>query len=65
MRLSQVLETLNSEGLDVKPWQIRHCIDAKKINRPSLDRALNFHFTDGHVEKLRQLLSQPAELASA
>lgn len=57
MRLSKVLETLNSEGLDVKPWQIRHCIDAKKIERPPLDRSLNFYFDESHVQRLRELLA--------
>lgn len=65
MRMSQVLATLNAEGLDVKPWNLRYLIDAGKIERPPLDRSLNFHFTDEHVEKLRELLTQPTELASA
>lgn len=66
MRIAEVVAKLNDvDKLDVNQTQIRYQIRIGKLARPVLDRSRNFHFTDEHVQKLRELLAQPAELSPA
>lgn len=55
MCFRDLIQALNTEGIDLSESQVRWALRTGKIDRPQMDGSLRFVFSQDHVEQLRKL----------
>jgi len=57
MCFAELLETLQTEGLNVNESKIRAALRSGRLTRPRLDRSNRFIFEAQHLKQLRKLFA--------